>query len=322
MLPISSSPAEHPHPPIPFPTATASLLDGSSSLTVSLRSRLRQIAPFFRTALIRGEAGAGKQRVARELHRLRCPLGPFVRHSGRGRNPEVSPLLGPLANPQWPACLKSAQGGVLLLDEVSDLSMPEQTSLLQHLQGRDWKSLAEANRAKIVGSTRFDPKLLVATGRLHRDLYALLSAVDIQVSPLRERLDDLPDLIGSLLSDTSALGSEPKQFSAESLDRLRARTWYGNIAELRSMLQQSERIGFEPKRAEDIGAVSVQGTSMPEHTPASMRLQDLIDAHVSRVLALCGGNKLRAAEILGVSRSTLYRMLAEMVKEASDSLRP
>lgn len=292
---------------------SASLLHGASSVTVNLRARLRSLAPYFRTALITGEAGVGKGRVTRELHRLNRPDSSFVSHRPSSPGPTSSARVGDgPSEPVWLDLLQSAEGGTLVVEEVGDLSPADQASLLQMLREPGRRN-AGSSRVQVIGTTRHEPRMLVSTGRLRQDLYAMLSAVEIRVQPLGSRPEDVAELAVELLAEAASefrIG-EPR-ISPEALDMLQSRPWPGNVAELRSVLREAVRNGCGPL----LTAADLEPTP-PKHLDAapectSMRLQDAIDAHVCKVLTLCGGNKLKSAELLGVSRSTLYRMLESL----------
>ncbi len=289
---------------------SASLLHGSSPVTTRLRGRLRSLAPYFRMALITGEAGVGKRRAARELHRLSHPEGPFV--SYQPGLPELASSAHGAHQPSehlWPELLQSAEGGTLVVEEVGDLPSSDQARLLQILREPGWRN-AGASRAQVIGTSRHEPRLLVTTGRLRQDLHAMFSAVDLRLQPLRSRPEDVEELALEFLAEAVEefrLGA--MQVSAEALAMLQNRPWPGNVAELRWVLRHA----LQKERGPVLTAASLDSTprerSDVSAARSSMLLQDVIDAHVSKVLATSGGNKLKTAELLGVSRSTLYRML-------------
>ena len=292
---------------------SASLLHGASSSTERLRARLRSLAPYFRTALITGEAGVGKRRVAQELHRLSHPDGPFVLYRP-GATSSLGALSGALpGDPEgvqtWSDLLRSAKGGTLVIEEVGDLSPTDQAELLQILRAPGWRDSRGA-RAQVIGLSRWGSRVLLTTGRLGGDLHAMLSAIDLRVQPLRERPEDVQELAVELLAEASAeFRGGHVDLSAEAMTELQSRPWPGNVAELRTLLQNTLESSAEPV----LMARSLESAQADRQAPSpespSMRLQDAVDAHICKALAMCGGNKLKTAELLGVSRSTLYRML-------------
>ena len=226
--------------------------------------------------------------------------------------------------------LHSAEGGTLVVEEVADLSPGDQARLLQLLREPGWRN-AGLSRAQVVGISRHEPRALLTTGQLRQDLHTMLPAVAIRVQPLRSRLEDLEEIAIELLAEAAAEHqlAEPR-LSPEALDTLRRRTWPGNVAELRTVLRHAIQGGRGPVlTAESLLPLSAEPSEVSS-ARVSMLLQDAIDAHVTKVLASCGGNKLKTAELLGVSRSTLYRMLETSsspvrggdVKDGSGSLRP
>jgi DNA-binding NtrC family response regulator len=317
---------------------------GQSAAIRLLRSQVQRIAPYFRTALILGETGSGKQLVARYLH-ARSPGagGPFIVTT-------ASALAESLAGDKMPGVasklstvplLQSANGGTLYLKGVGDLSFPLQAEVLRFIRTcEDRPATPLADRATFRGTERResgarirpahvsnspprttrilvasdrDLRMLSAIGRFRQDLYARLAAVEISVPPLRQRVEDIPILAAWLLNRfAEESGSAPKLLAESTLAQLQGHLWPDNLRELEGVLAQAAALAkadlIEPRHL----------LALIERTPAGLatapkdkieRLQDVVTRHVLEVLARCGGNKLRAAELLGISRSTLYRML-------------
>jgi DNA-binding NtrC family response regulator len=166
---------------------------------------------------------------------------------------------------------------------------------------------------RIIASTEEDLKILVSTGRFSQELYQRLATVDITLPPLRERMEDLPELARYFLERFAALyGRGVRAIADEGMEQMQKHPWPGNVSELESVLRSSV-LRSEGEVLEPHHLPSFPARNRPEQAIAevnkSVRLQDVIEQHVLRVLKDCGGNKLRAAEMLGISRSTLYRML-------------
>jgi DNA-binding NtrC family response regulator len=166
---------------------------------------------------------------------------------------------------------------------------------------------------RIIASTCKDLRTLVSTGRFRQELYHRLATVDIRVPPLRERMEDLPDLVRYFLERFAPLyGKSVHEVAEDAMERMRRYPWPGNVRELEGVLRdgilQSEGEVLELRH---LPAFAGQHRAEPSATgvSGSVRLQDVVEQHVLQVLKGCGGNKLRAAEALGISRSTLYRML-------------
>jgi len=302
------------------PERDGTILLGDSVAIRRLRSQIQRIAPYFRTALIRGEIGAGKQLVARAIHSLSPGAdGPFV-------SCEVSALAHALTpstaqqscggvTPVGAALLESAQGGTLYLGEIGELPFPLQGPLLRFL-----RSFAERRgetrrwELRIIAATHRDLRTMSAIGQFHHELYARLSAVEIFVPPLRQRVEDIPMLAAWLLRRLAEqTGERAKMLAEATLGQLQDRVWPNNLRELERVVAQAAALAegpviearhllalVEPERSHIAAAASPQKIE---------RLQDVIQQHVLEVLTRCAGNKLRAAELLGISRSTLYRML-------------
>ena len=172
------------------PNVFPSLLHGQSPATSSLRARLRSLAPHYRTALITGEAGVGKRRVARQIHCLSRPEGAFLLHRPGQRTFSASSSIscnevGALEG-MWRELLESAQGGTLVIEELGNLSSSDQGCLLRLLREPGWRN-AGCARPQVIGISRSEPRVLLTSGRLRQDLHMVFSAVDIRVQPLRNR---------------------------------------------------------------------------------------------------------------------------------------
>jgi DNA-binding NtrC family response regulator len=252
-----------------------------------LRLQLRRIGPHFRTVLIRGEAGTGKKLVARVLHSLsRAAEDPLVRC-------DAATLEEALA--------KCAGRGALFLDAIDRMPLTTQGRLLHVLE--------ENVSAQIIASTNEDLKALVSTGHFRPMLYQRLAPLEIALPPLRERMEDLPELARYFLETFASLHREdPRRIADESIEQMQRYHWPGNVRELKDVLYecvlQTTSQLLEAHHL-PVFAEAVQTTAEAR----SVRLQDVVEQHVLQVLKDCGGNKLRAAEMLGISRSTLYRML-------------
>jgi DNA-binding NtrC family response regulator len=279
---------------------------GSSAAMRRLRLQVRRIGPHFRTVLVRGEAGTGKELVARTLHEISQGHGvPFVLcHAAK-----IGDVLAERND--------GVPRGTLFVDGIGEMPSAVQDRLLNFLKKNDLTQsrMETSQRAdwRMIVSAVEDLKILVSTGRFRQELYHRLATVDIALPPLRERMEDLPELVRYFLDRFALLyGKSTLHIAEEAMWRMQQYHWPRNVHELERVLQE--------------GVLQSKGRMLEAHhlptfpekievaRPAigaseSARLQDIVEQHVLRVLKECRGNKLRAAEVLGISRSTLYRIL-------------
>jgi DNA-binding NtrC family response regulator len=325
---VDDSSREPARPPTDDPTD--SILLGESLSIRRLRSQVQRIAPYFRTALLRGEIGTGKQVVARAIHALSAGAGgPFVvANATRLAESVAADASSPLAA----SLLESATAGTLYLDGVGELPYALQAGFFRFIRaceerrppasypGRGDFPRSDFDRpdqrrpdTRILAASHSDLRTLSAIGQFRQDLYARLSVVEIFVPPLRQRVEDIPVLAAWLLGRLAGrTGAPVKTLAPATLAQLSERVWPNNLRELERVVAQAASLADGPI-IEPRHLLSLVEPAPAHHAPAPAirleRLQDIIQQHVLDVLTRCAGNKLRAAELLGISRSTLYRML-------------
>ena len=223
------------------------------------------------------------------------------------------------AHERKPGRLELANKGTLFLDEIGDLSPIAQAKLLRVLEERRFERLG-GNQSievdfRLISATNRPLEQFVRDGRFREDLYYRVNAFSIRVPSLRERASDIPSLAQRFLARYCAangLESEAKVFSKESLDRLMLYDWPGNIRELESTVSRAALSSAERViRMADINFLNVNDASSGQGRERLPSLRDAERTHVARVLDSVAWNKKRAAQILDVSRGTLYRKIEE-----------
>ena len=270
--------------------------------------------------LVTGESGTGKELVARALHHLSGRPGAFVAVNCAALPEHLleSELFGhdrgafTGADRDKPGLLEAAHRGTLFLDEVTELPATLQPKLLRALEEGEVRRLgstiARSFDVRFVAATNRDLEQQVADGRFRQDLYWRLHVLHIHVPPLRERVADIP-----LLTEHFIAG---RRASPDAMAALTAYPWPGNVRELRNALERAFTLAPSPEiRAADLpprirGAAATAAT-VTEASRRNLSLRDVERAYILEVLRQNGGNKSRAAEILGLDRKTLYRKLEE-----------
>lgn len=295
-------------------------LVGHSAAMVLLREAVARIAAVPSNVLLQGESGTGKELVARELH-ARSPRsqGPFVPLNCAAVSPELleRELFGHVqgaftgARQARDGLFHYAQGGTLFLDEVAELPLRLQATLLRAIDELNIHPVGSEQRVpvnvRIIAATNRDLAQAVAQGEFRADLYYRLKVVDLTLPPLREHREDLPELVSHFLAQlTPSLGLPAIALSAEEQAFLQSYHWPGNCRELRNLLERSLILG----------GLNVSALYPSTPTPASTALattdlHTLEKQHILAVLASVDGDKTRAAQLLGVSRRTLERRVAE-----------
>jgi len=274
-------------------------LIGRSDAMERLRLQIHRIGPHFRSVLLTGEAGTGKALIARALHTLAMgPDAPFVRN--------VSSAIEHLTTFK----------GTLFLNELGEMSLAVQGVLLRALQQQE---------LRVVVATQYDLRPHVQGGGFRKDLYERLATIEIPIPPLRSHLEDLEELATHFVSlSARQYGRPAPTLSASVLARLLCHTWPGNVRELEEVIHYAvAQTGEEVVEIPHLPAYLCAEDRPPEvplpYLPSgkTQRLEDIVRGHVNYVLGHCGGNKLRAAECLGISRSTLYRMLEKTSSQAT-----
>jgi DNA-binding NtrC family response regulator len=271
---------------------------GQGASMKRLRLQIKRLGPHFRTVLVRGEVGTGKELVARALQQSSPGIkGPFVVCQAEA--------LAEWADSEISEQIRKAATGTLFLDSIEEMPLRSQARLA--------KALEQRTCTRIIASSSQDLKIMAGSGRFRTDLYHRVATVEIVLEPLRDRMEDIADLATHFLTRFARLHRKQLNTLTEStLKRLYEHNWPGNVRELENViwnavvhceggdLGPNHLISMNPGKARRAGAT---GSSR------SMRLEDVVEQHVLHVLEICAGNKLRAAEVLGISRSTLYRLL-------------
>jgi DNA-binding NtrC family response regulator len=299
-------------------TPPADGLVGRSPALRELREALQRAAGVSSPVLLQGESGTGKELAALALHRLSGCSGPFVALHGATTSPETieRELFGGADVDD--GLIVRAQGGTLFLDEVAELPPAVQARLARLLEEREvqaeGRELRVAVDVRVVAATSRPLTEAVARGRFSADLLYRLAVLDLHVPPLREHREDIADLVGHFIATLAPqLGVEPIDVTIDELQHLQRYDWPGNVRELRNLIE----------RALILGALNVatlyQVPSRSKPAPEEARrdsaqptdLQTLERLHITAVLESVGGDKSRASRLLGISRRTLERRVAE-----------
>jgi len=262
----------------------ADVFSGEGAAVSLLRIQVQRIAPHFRTALVTGEPGVGKETVAREMHRLSgASAGPFSRID-----------VGSFAQDLVPVELN----GLLYLRGLERLE--------PRLQERLAVRLRQIQReTRIVFGSECDLRGMLATGRLRQSLSSRVGTLEIRVAALRDRMEDFEGIARAMLARKTG----DAWFGDEALRILSTHNWPSNLAELWRVVEQVSHVNGMVG-AEDLPELLQSDPS----DQGAARLEQVMHRHVLEVLQRCSGNKLRAAELLGISRSTLYRMLEQVAE--------
>jgi DNA-binding NtrC family response regulator len=296
---------------------------------LDLLTKVRRIAPHFSTALVTGETGTGKELISRALHSWSGRRGPFVVCNCASVVETLfeSELFGHRkgaftgAVADRPGLVDSADGGTLFLDEVGEVPLEVQAKLLRLLQNRESRRLGESKSrqvdVRVVAATNRDLRRMVSEGTFREDLYYRLSIVQLQVPALRDRREDLILLIRHFLEGFSKRYDRPNLSITKRAEALLCRhTWPGNIRELENAL--SYACMLTETGTVDIGDLpDYLLESRAQDQPGLPTLAEVEYQHVLKVLKACDGNRARTAEILGIGRATLYRILAREKADVS-----
>jgi DNA-binding NtrC family response regulator len=277
--------------------------------------------------LLSGETGSGKAWAARRIHAASpVATGPFVtlHCAGLAAEHHGVELVGTDAGRARDAgtyargALERAQGGTLLLESVDELAPPLQARLAAILaQGhfvRVGGSRAHPLGARIVATTRADPAVVVRAGRLHAELHLHLAVLPLSLPPLRDRgAGEIAHLAQRAAAEACARANRPTVLLGdEALAALARHRWPGNVRELQNVVARAVVVARDAPVIELAHLPPELHPSVDgEITDAPLTLRAVERAHVLRVLALCGDNKRRAAQCLGITRATLYARLAE-----------
>jgi two-component system nitrogen regulation response regulator GlnG len=307
--------------------------------------------------MIVGDSGTGKELVAKALHNFGLRKnGPFVaiNMAAIPRDLIESELFGHEkgaftgADKAMPGKFEQARGGTLFLDEVGDMPIEAQTRLLRVLQEGEFtrvggRELLTAD-VRIVAATHQDLKALINEGRFREDLFYRLNVVPIRLPPLRERLDDVPDLARAFLRKAEGEGLPRKTLSKEALDILKKQEWSGNVRELENLMRRlcvlyPDDVISAAVVNQEISTRPNSGTGQQGAQP--QRLAHAIEAHLRRYfdlhpdslppdglydrilremelplialsLAATRGNQVRTAELLGINRNTLRKKIRDL----------
>ena len=282
---------------------------------------LEKVAPSEANVLVTGEHGTGKEVVARFIHAMSKRAGkPLITVNAGGVAEGVfeSELFGHVrgaftdAKTDRAGAFEVADGGTLFLDEVGNMPMGQQAKLLRVLQTGEFTPVgsSKVKRAdvRVIAATNAKLHDEVTQGRFREDLLYRLNTVEVQLPPLRERADDVPQLAQLFLSRLVARGAtQARRFSPDALEAMVRHPWRGNVRELEHAVERAVLLA----PGEEIGpqdlflASATQGPALLER----MTLDDAERHLIQRALTRCGGNVSEAARELGVSRSALYRRL-------------
>ncbi|MEJ7929085.1 sigma-54 dependent transcriptional regulator [Ramlibacter sp. AN1015] len=297
-------------------------LVGSSGAMEQLWQAVRRAAAVHSTVLLQGESGTGKELVARALHALSARAqGPFVPVNCASMSPELieSELFGHAkgaftgATRARDGLFHYAQGGTLFLDEVAELPLALQATLLRALEDLKIRPVGSERlvpvNVRIVAATNRQLAGEVAAGRFRKDLYYRLQVLELTLPPLREHKEDIPELAAHFTAQLApALGADPLVLTETERSFLMRYDWPGNVRELRNLIERSLILG-----ALNVSALYAQPPAARLTSAAGQPtdLHTLEKQHILSVLDSVQGDKTRAAQLLGISRRTLERRVAE-----------
>ena len=304
---------------------------GHSAAMLEVFHRIRRVAPHFRTVLLTGETGVGKELAAQALHKLSPACsGPYVtcNCSAVVETLAESELFGHVRGAFTGAIqdrvgvFEAANRGTVLLDEVGELSLSMQAKLLRVLQNQEIQRVGSPVTrqvdVRVIAATHRDLNQMARNQRFREDLFYRLSMVQIKLPPLTQRKEDLPLLERYFIKRFAEQYRKPLRGTTRRAEVLLARySWPGNVRELENvlgsacMMTEGDTIdvGDLPEYLRERREMEAQVEVL--EGDAFSTLEEVERAHTLRVLKSAGGNKVRAAELLGVSRAKLYRILGE-----------
>jgi two-component system nitrogen regulation response regulator GlnG len=308
------------------------------------------------TVMISGESGTGKELVARALHDYgKRRNGPFVaiNMAAIPRDLIESELFGHEKGAFTGAMMRStgrfaqAEGGTLFLDEIGDMPMEAQTRLLRVLQQGEYTTVGGRTPIKsdvrIIAATNKDLRVLIQQGLFREDLFFRLNVVPLRLPPLRERVEDIPDLIRHFLALVEREGLPPKHIDPAAIDQLKRYRWPGNVRELENLARRLAALYPQ----ETISAAVIEAelfqpvTSVSEEPGKEVSLSGAVEQNLTRyfatfddglpppglyhrilreveypllsaALTATRGNQIRAADLLGVNRNTLRKKIRDL----------
>ena len=286
-----------------------------------------RVAPTNSTVLLGGESGVGKDLIARAIHeKSRRAAGPFIKINSTAipENLLESELFGyekgafTGANTSKPGKFEMADKGTLFLDEIGDVPPVTQVKLLRVLQEREFERLGGTKTVKVdvrlIAATNRDLREALEQGTFREDLYYRLNVVPIDIAPLRQRKEDIPDLANLFISKFAADSGKPvKSISPEAMQILASYHWPGNVRELQNIIERACALakGTMLDAADihlDVRPVKA-GDGAGGFLPEGMTLEHWEDEMIQEALRRANGNKSQAARLLGLSRNALrYRL--------------
>ena len=274
--------------------------------------------------LILGESGTGKELVARSVHFSGVRRNkPFIPVDCSSLVPTLieAELFGYVKGAFTGALhakqglMEIADGGTLFLDEIGDLPFDMQAKLLRALQEKEVRPVGSTDRiplsARIIAATNRDLDASVRQGTFRQELFFRLNVVQIKIPPLRERKTDIPILVNSFLEKFSEANGRMRTISEDAIARMMAYDWPGNVRELENAIERAIALGTGPiLHAGDLPTNLQYGTGdrLPQNDEL-LPLDELERRAILRALREAGGDKLAAARMLGIGKTTLYRKL-------------
>src|SRR6266404_3971732 len=305
---------------------------GKSPAMLEVFDFARKVARHYTNVLLIGATGTGKELVARAIHQI----SPVHQHKLAVCNCSAmvdtlleSQLFGHMrgsftgATDTRPGLFEFANHGTVFLDEVGETSLPMQAKLLRVIQNREIQRVGSPEvrqiDVRLIAATNRDLRAEVLAGRFREDLYYRLSSIQIRIPPLTERLEDIPLLVQFFLKKyNEAYGKTISGLTRRAQAVLLRHSWQGNVRELENVISSASitasgdfiDLADLPEGLQQRGPRATDGD---EWRPLS--LGEMRKIHIQRVLNICQGNRLRAAQVLGIGRTSLYRYLKSDAEE-------
>jgi len=301
---------------------------GSSAKRVEIYKTVSRVAPTDALVLIEGETGTGKELIAHMIHvNSARASAPFVPVDCASLAPTLieSELFGAMrgaytgADRDRTGVFEAANGGTVFLDEIGEIDLNFQLKLLRFLQEKEIRPLGSNKPKKvdvrILAATNKNLRKMVDEAKFREDLWYRLDVVRVNVPPLRERTGDVPLLAAAFLKRYNERYSLDTRLTESGMRALSEHTWPGNVRQLQHMMERMVILAPGGRITDEAVFEAIRSSSPRDQATES--LADTEAEQIRKVLAAAGGNKSRAARILGIERKTLYRKLERMELDAA-----